>query len=90
MFHFVKSNFVSRYQSGKFSQSITMCAKPIKNIYFRNSQTYAKVPVSILNLILSMENIKKGPSGLEPPTFWLTAKRSNQLSYEPKIVNPEG
>jgi hypothetical protein len=66
-----------------------MCAKPIKNFYFHYSQIYAKVPVSTPNLILSMENLKKGPSGLEPPTFWLTAKRSNQLSYEPKN-NPEG
>ena len=27
-----------------------------------------------------------GPEGFEPPTTWLKARRSTELSYEPKIT----
>ena len=33
------------------------------------------------------ESRMAGPTGLEPATFCVTGRRSNQLSYDPKIKN---
>jgi hypothetical protein len=30
--------------------------------------------------------VATGPEGFEPPTTWLKARRSTELSYEPKIT----
>ena len=57
--------------------------------YHLSSKKYLE-KVSVLIIIVKKERKKKKPQalegGLEPPTLWLTATRSNQLSYSSYLL----